>query len=134
MGLAEGIRRVGFRRWYERQLIECHFYLVSAFLSLVMVIACIEGFSLQAPGVEPLLRLAGMIGGGVLCLGALARYQAILDAAEYAAERSVCAKCATYGILELSGTPAAAAQRGAGAAALPLGVRCRRCGHEWVIE
>ncbi|HXF67392.1 MAG TPA: hypothetical protein VNK67_11945 [Burkholderiales bacterium] len=134
MDLAEGIRRIGFRRWYERQLIESHLYLVSCFLSLVMVLACLEGFSLRAPAWEVLLRLAAMVGGAALGMGALARYKAMLDAAEYAAERSVCGRCAAYGILELTAAPAPAAPDDADPPIAPLGVRCRRCGHEWTIE
>ena len=30
---ADGIRRLGFHRWYERQLIESHVYLVTGLLS-----------------------------------------------------------------------------------------------------
>lgn len=133
--LAEGIRRIGFRRWYERQLIEIHLYLVSGFLSLVMVIACLEGFSLRAPVWETLLRLVAMIGGTALCTGSLAHYKAVIDAAEYAAERSVCGKCAAYGMLEITQAPLLTAPHASSHPPIaPLGVRCRRCGHEWIIE
>jgi len=30
MELSDGIRKIGFRRWYERQLIEGHLYLISS--------------------------------------------------------------------------------------------------------
>jgi len=43
--LAEGIRKTGFRRWYERQLIESHLYFVTAVLSLIVVGAGLEGFT-----------------------------------------------------------------------------------------
>ena len=49
----------------------------------------------------------------------------------------MCEKCATYRGLELSG---AAARRpdvrddDADEALPPVGVRCRKCGHEWTIE
>jgi hypothetical protein len=130
MKLAEGIRKIGFRRWYERQLIESHLYLVSCLLCLVMVMACLEGFSFRAPGLEPYLRLAAMVGGAALCMWALARYKAILDVAELAAERSVCEKCATYGILEVTGARAGEADM----VLTPTSVRCRKCGHEWTIN
>ena len=42
MGLADAIRRRGFRRWYERQLIEGHAYLVTGLLSLIMMAISIE--------------------------------------------------------------------------------------------
>ena len=71
MELAEDISKIGFRRWYERQLIESHLFLVSCFLCLVMVLACLEGFSFRSPWLEFLLRLAAMIAGGVVCLWAV---------------------------------------------------------------
>ena len=39
MELSKGIRKIGFRRWYERQLIESHLYFVSSFLCLIAVMA-----------------------------------------------------------------------------------------------
>jgi hypothetical protein len=61
----------------------------------------------------------------------------MLGAAEYAAERSVCEKCATYRGLELiSFGTRGAAPRGEEDEDVvsPVGVRCRKCGHEWTIE
>lgn len=131
MDLAEGIRKLGFRRWYERQLIESHVYFVTAFLSMILVVACIEEFNLRAPGWTPVLMLALIMGGTVLCLWSLGRYKFMLDRAEYAAERSTCGKCAVYGALEVH----SAGHAGSGARAAPwLKVRCRKCGHEWVID
>ena len=74
MTAADGIRKLGFRRWYERQLIESHVYLVTGFLSMIMVFACFEDFSLRAPGIKPFLMLALIMGGAVLCAVSLWRY------------------------------------------------------------
>ena len=137
MELSEGIRRIGFRRWYERQLIEGHLYLISSFLCLVTVLASAEEFSIRTPVWETILRLGAVIGGCALCLWTVRRYLAMLGAAEYAAERSVCEKCATYRGLELIGfgTPGAVPQGEADEGVMsPVGVRCRKCGHEWIIE
>jgi hypothetical protein len=136
MGLSEGIRRVGFRRWYERQLIESHIYLVSWFLCLIMVLACLEGFSFRAPGWEPVWRLAAMIAGTALSLWSIRRYFAELGFAEHAAKRSTCAKCASYGLLEVAGELSHRAAWGEGVepAYPPVTVRCRKCGNEWVID
>jgi hypothetical protein len=133
MDLSQGIHRIGFRRWYERQLIESHLYLVSGILSLFMAIACFEDFGSRNPSWETLLRLAAIMAGIVICLWTFRRYLNMLAIAEYAAERSVCEKCATYRGLELAAraAPAAAPQEGV---LLPVGVRCRKCGHEWTIE
>jgi ribosomal protein L40E len=136
MDLADGIRKKGFRGWYERQLIEAHFYLISGFLCLIMVIASLEGFSLRTPAWETLLRLIAMLGGGALCLWTIKRYLMILAFAEYASERSVCEKCAAYGGLDLGGATAHHAWKqdeDGEAVAAPVGVRCRKCGHQWTI-
>lgn len=135
MELAEGIRRVGFRRWYERQLIESHLYLVSWFLCLIMVLACLEGFSFRGPGWEPVLRLAAMIAGTALSLWSIRRYFAALGFAEHAAKRSTCAKCASYGLLEVAGEEELSRRVGwAEHAPPPVAVRCRKCGNEWTID
>lgn len=49
MELAEGIRKIGFARWYERQLMEAHLYLVTAFLCLILLTACASRDSVRAP-------------------------------------------------------------------------------------
>jgi hypothetical protein len=133
MELSQGIRKIGFRRWYERQLIESHLYLISGILCLFMSMACLEGFSLRMPGWESVLRLLAMMSGAVVCLWTLRRYLMMLGVAEHAAERSVCEKCAVYKGLELSATapPSATAVEGVLA---PVRVRCRQCQHEWTIE
>jgi len=136
MDLAEGIRKKGFRGWYERQLIEAHLYLISGFLCLIMVIASLEGFSLRTPAWETLLRLIAMLGGSALCLWAIKHYLVMLHLAQYAAERSVCEKCAAYGGLDLGSEMVSRAptqdEDGEGTAA-PVSVRCRKCGHQWTI-
>jgi hypothetical protein len=48
MELAEGIKKVGFRRWYERQLIESHAYLITGLLSSILVLGSIESLSSRA--------------------------------------------------------------------------------------
>lgn len=136
MELAEGIRKIGFHRWYERQLLESHCYLVTAFLCLILVMACLEGFSFRAPGLEPLLRLAAMFAGGAVGMGSLRRYTRMLSQAWRAAERSTCGKCAAYGLLEIAGVqpPVRRALLEEDARPASLAVRCRKCSHEWTIE
>jgi len=137
MELAEGIKKIGFRRWYERQLIESHLYLVTSFLCLVTVLACFEGFSLRMPAWETVMRLVAMLAGAAVCVWTLRRYLAMLNFAIRAAERSVCEKCAAYDALELSGTiirRTAAQGEEENGGLLLIGVRCRKCGHEWTIE
>jgi len=131
MNLAEGIRKIGFRRWYERQLIECHLYFVTGFLSLVAMAACANALDLGAglPNILP-LSLASVLTMGV-SFWSLTRYITMLSFAERAAERSVCGGCQAYGALEVlkvGETPHAPESQ-------PwLKVRCHKCGHAWLIE
>ena len=138
MELSEGIRKIGFRRWYERQLIESHLFLISGFLCLIMVLACMEEFNLRTPAWETLVRFAAVIAGVALCVWTWRRYLTMLGIAEHVAEHSVCGKCDVYRGLELSGTAAADAPGHhadeADGVIAPVGVRCRKCGHEWTIE
>jgi hypothetical protein len=125
--LAEGIRKTGFRRWYERQLIESHLYFVTAVLSLIVVGAGLEGFTADIQAWGRMLMLMLVAGGGVVSVWAFGRYQFMLARAVRAAERSTCSQCASYGVLEVV--------RHAGSETAPwLRVRCRKCGHEWRIE
>lgn len=138
MELAEGIRKIGFSRWYERQLVEAHVYLVTAFLCLILLTACLEGFSSRSPGFELVFRVIGMLAGSCVGVWAVRRYGAILGMAESAAGQSVCKKCAAYGRIEVIGAGLLARRvrgvREARRAGSPVAVRCRSCGHEWMIE
>jgi ribosomal protein L40E len=56
----------------------------------------------------------------------------------HAAERSTCVKCGAYGLLDVkpAGLLAPREREGKEIGLRPpaLAVRCRKCGHEWVIE
>ena len=43
MKLAEGIRKHGFRKWYERELLQSHAHLVLTFLCAIGLFAAFEG-------------------------------------------------------------------------------------------
>jgi len=138
MELAEGIRKIGFRRWYERQLIESHLHLVVCIVSMLAALAALEGFRMGAPGWEILLRLAVIPAGGAVSIRSLVRYRVTLEIAMRAAERSTCVKCAAYGLLEVMPAgllvPRARPGKETGPRPPALAVRCRKCGNEWVIE
>ena len=42
--LADGIRRVGFRKWYERELLSSHAHMLLAFLCVIGLMASMEAF------------------------------------------------------------------------------------------
>jgi hypothetical protein len=129
MDLAEALRSQGFRRWYERQLIESHAWLVTGFLSLIMTAIAFEviAFRESLGGLFALMAVGG--GGVALCGYAWLRFNRQLFFAEHIAGQATCRSCRTYGKLAL-----VSLTRDAGA---PAGgfvhVRCRSCGHEWSI-
>jgi len=129
MDLADSIREQSFRRWYERQLVESHAWLVTGFLALIMTAMAIEviAFRESIGGMLMLLAVGG--GGAALCLYAWLRFNRQLFLAEHIAEQATCSACRAYGKLAY-----VSASRDAGAAAgHAIRVRCRACGHEWVI-
>ncbi len=134
MELSEGIRKIGFRRWHERQLLQSHLYLASALLCLVVVLAALEGFASRELSVDFFIGLVLILAGGAVGGWAFLRYIQMLVVAQHAADRSVCAKCKTYGLLETAGSGGSRGGDDADVTVAPTRVRCRRCGNEWTIE
>ncbi len=137
MSRADGIRKLGFRRWYERQLIEGHAYLVTCFLSMILIAACVETFSLRAPGWQPLIVLAALIAGGLVCAASWRRYHVVLVRAEHTGEQSTCSQCHTYGRFQVIEPAPGDHTRNDFQSDDPdptLRVCCRKCGHSWTID
>ena len=134
MGQAERIRDKGFRKWYERELVESHLYLVSAFLCLIAVAALLETVSVtRGLAAQGGLILLAAIAGGV-GFRAWYRFQRQLARAEHLGNQSHCPDCRAYARFEVlaSGEPARPVDDGMEHAWLK--VRCRRCLREWVME
>jgi hypothetical protein len=132
---ADGIRKLGFKKWYERQLIESHAYLVTSFLCLILVAALFEGLSFRAQGAQALPVLVLIAGGGLVGLASLRRYGALMSRAERFSYRSTCEGCGAYAAFDVveSGGSAGPSQVGDGPPATWLRVRCRKCGHGWAM-
>jgi ribosomal protein S27E len=131
MQLADGIRKVGFRRWYERALAESHLYLATAILCLVAALTGVEFYSASGTGAQRLGFLALVFAAGAGCVWALNRYRDGLLAAQRAAERSTCDTCGAYAALDVVRSGTTTPQR------VPVEwvrVRCRKCGNEWMID
>lgn len=133
MELAEGIRRIGFRRWHERQLLQSHLYLASALLCLIAVLAAAEGFSTREVSFDFFVGLVVMLVGSAIGAWTFMRYIRMLVVAQQAADRSVCGKCKTYGLLEATASVAPSGRDGNDLVIAPTRVRCRKCGNEWTI-
>ena len=125
MKLLEGIRKHGFRKWYERELIASHAYLVLLFFCAIGLLASFSVYSRSAPWVDRALDAAGIGLCAAVGMWSLRRYLHLLTHAEQVASQAVCSQCKTYGRLAI-----AAGQSRGGDSTL---VRCRKCEHEWAI-
>ena len=131
---AQGISKFGFRKWYERQLIESHVWFVTAFMSAVLIMALLEDLNLRGP--EPasrsslvIIAVATLLGGG-----ALRRYMRMLLRAETLAEQSVCPHCTSYGTIRVlaAGRPEEGSEGGEGWQWMR--VACKKCNNQWRME
>jgi hypothetical protein len=134
MQLADGIRRHGFKKWYERELLRGHAHLVVLIFCCLGLMMALEGATRFRSTVDQLFDLMAV----VVCTGAglwaLRRYMSLLLRAESIANQADCPCCKAYGRLELAAsTSLMSAAQTSEAADEQVAVRCRACGHEWPI-
>jgi ABC-type nickel/cobalt efflux system permease component RcnA len=122
--LAEGVRRVGFRKWYERELLSGHAHMVLAFLSVIALIGSLEAFRDASAG-EKLMDVAFALACGVIGLWALRRYLFLLLRAEEVANQASCAECGEYGRFDVVTEDRTHNE---------TQVCCRKCTHQWKIN
>jgi hypothetical protein len=121
--LSDGVRRNGFRKWYERELLSSHAHMLLALLATIALMASMEAFSGGSLS-EKLLNVAFVLASGAIGLWALRRYLYLLMHAEEVANQAVCAACDEYGRFDVAGE-----DRRTG----DVTVCCRKCKHEWTI-
>jgi hypothetical protein len=124
--LTDGIRRVGFRKWYERELLSSHAHMALALIAVVALLASFEAYAGASTG-EKFLNTGFVLVCGGVCLWALRRYLYLLMHAEEMANQANCPQCDAYGQLQL----VEPLQR-PNAAWVP--VCCKRCGFNWKLE
>jgi len=122
--LAEGVRRFGFRKWYERELLSSHAHLLLTLLCSIALIGMLEVFK-GGTLEEKLLDVLLFIASGAIGLWALRRYLYLLMHAEEVANQANCPDCGTYARFEVLGE-----DRHSG----HTEVRCRACTRAWSIE
>ena len=137
MASIDRLRKIGFRRWYERQLIECHLWLVSCFVGIIMLASGFEVFGMA----QTAARLTGLLlalGGLVLAVFSWRRYRDILGLTERFGEHANCPQCGAYARFLMLDYGPAAVPPDADVPADPqvaqelwLSVCCKACGHTW---
>ncbi len=135
MEVAEAIRRHGFRRWYERQLIESHAYLVTAFLALILLMAGIESFELlRGSPLHYVIALVMAAAAGMLTFVAWRRFVTLLGRAEQFAAAAACPRCQSWGRFDVIGAERADPDDPVEAGRPHwLRVCCRKCGDQWRV-
>ena len=118
---ARSIARLGFKRWYERQLIESHAWLVTVLLCGIAIAASLEMINWKELGTS-IVTLAFVFTAGLIVMHGFRRYRAIMTLAEQLASHSVCSACQSYAKFRaMDENPR-------------MKVQCRKCGHQWVID
>jgi hypothetical protein len=105
------MRKLGFRKWYERQLIEGHLYLTTCFLGIIAVASSLELFSWE-------------------------RYKRIMLVAEHIGDHAHCPACNAYAKFSVVDAGRALHEEPANIEdpkEVWLKVSCRKCGEEWTI-
>jgi hypothetical protein len=121
--LAAGVRRVGFRKWYERELLSSHAHMLLCFLAAIGLIASFEAMR-GATTNEKLLDLLFIVACAAIGLWSLRRYLYLLMHAEEIANQANCPSCKSYGRF----TVAQEDRRNN-----RLRVCCKKCQREWDI-
>lgn len=125
MKLAEGIRKHGFRKWYERELLRSHAHMALTFICMIGVLAAFEAASKYRSWFDQLVDVIAVIVCGGAGLWALRRYLFLLMHAENVASQADCPACGTYARFSLVQADAGDER---------ARVCCRKCAHEWTIE
>lgn len=124
--LADGIRRYGFRKWYERELLSSHAHMALALLASVALIASFEAFQ-GGTSEEKLLDTGFVLACAAIALWALRRYLYLLLHAEEMANQASCGRCKAYGLLLVPDDAHSDARR-------LVPVCCKRCGFRWDMQ
>jgi hypothetical protein len=124
MKAVKSIRRLGFRKWYERELLQSHLHLVLLLLSTLALVGAAEVISERPAAGTQLAMVACFVVSALIAVWSLRRYLFLLNHAEYVADQAVCAQCDSYGKWDVTGEQPAVAR---------MGVCCRKCGNRWEI-
>jgi len=90
MHLAEGLQRLGFRKWYERQLLQSHAHLVLTILSTLGLMGALEAASKFHSWQDQLTDALALLASAAIGLWSLRRYLYLLKHAEYVAHQARC--------------------------------------------
>lgn len=122
MDTTGAIGKLGYRRWYERQLIEAHVWLAVCVLGMVGLFGGIESVDMKSSALTSAMGLLLAFGAGFLAWHALMRYIALMVEAQRYADASTCGQCKAEGRFRVLRK------------APRIEVVCEACGHHWHID
>jgi hypothetical protein len=124
MKLADSIRKHGFRKWYERELLQSHVHLVLTFLCMIGLLAAFEALGAGRSWADQAIDLVAIGLCVAIGLWALRRYLYLLSHAEATANQADCPGCKAYGKFSVESENTREQS---------LVVCCRKCQHRWTI-
>jgi hypothetical protein len=129
------IRRLGFRKWYERELIKSHAALVTCLLAGLTLAALMESL-LGTSGWTFVSMLGVAFAAGAIGWLSWRSYITLLTRAEFYGESSNCPSCKEYGRFNVVSTgedhePGRIAETVAPLSAAWMRVECKKCGTGW---
>jgi hypothetical protein len=135
MQVTRYIERHGFRRWYERQLIESHAYLALGFVALIFLLSGMELLSDAEAGIRYVIVLSAAAAGGMLLVVAWRRFGVLLARAEHFGEAATCPQCKAWGKFKVLAQESSSADDPPEAGRPHwLSVRCTQCETIWKLQ
>jgi hypothetical protein len=131
----ERIAKFGFKRWYERALMESHVFLVTALLGAILAFTGVELISERDGGVtRVMLGIVAVLIGGVIAGASVTRYLRMLMQAINLGENATCRGCGTYAKFDILASGRIRSHGPNDRGSLWMKVKCKKCGAEWRVE
>jgi hypothetical protein len=125
LGLADGIRKHGFRAWHERELLLSFAWMALLVLCGVAAFAALEALFNSRELLDMMLSVLVITASGAIGVVALQRFLSGLIRAQTASSQAVCAQCETFGRLTVVAEDRDDTW---------VRVRCGGCAYEWLMD
>lgn len=122
VNLPQAMQSMGFRKWYEKQLLASHAHMALGFLAAIAVMGSIEAF--RTGGADAKMFALFVVLSAGIGAWAFKRYSFLLVRAESLANQATCPDCGDYGRFQVVTGHAVDGE---------MDVRCRKCTRDWVI-
>jgi hypothetical protein len=127
------IREKGFRRWYERRLIEAHLYLVTCFLCMILTAALLEESGAREGLWSHLVTMSWLFAASSLGLFSWLRYRKVFGHAESLVDLATCGSCHAYARFNVTAERQSRISTAEPSSYCWMRVCCRKCGNEWTM-